>query len=191
MLFSHNTLVWVVLPILIFIGGLAYVSIGTLRIIFVARGQRFLSPLLGFFEVSIWLIAISQIMTNVSNVGAYLAYALGFAVGNYVGIIIEEKMAIGDLVVRVILNKNDEVLKNGLAAAGFGVTSVDAEGIHGRVKLILTVVRRKDLEKVISIINESHSSAFYSLEDARSVVEGVFPKQNLHKISKQKIKTLH
>ena len=156
-------------------------SLGTLRIIFVARGQRFLSPLLGFFEVSIWLIAISQIMTNVSNIGAYLAYAAGFAVGNYVGIIIEEKMAIGNLVVRIILSKNDEILMNGLAVAGFGVTSVDAEGIHGRVKLIYTVVRRKDLGKVIRIINESHSSAFYSVEDARSVVEGVFPKRKPNK----------
>jgi uncharacterized protein YebE (UPF0316 family) len=180
-LFSQDILVWVVLPILIFIGGLAYVSLGTLRIIFIARGQRFLSPLLGFFEVSIWLIAISQIMKNVSNIAAYLAFAGGFAAGNYVGILIEEKMAIGTLVVRIILAKNDEVLKKGLAAAGFGVTCVNAEGIHGRVKLIYTVVRRKDLEKVTRIIKESHSSAFYSVEDARSVVEGVFPKHNLHR----------
>lgn len=178
MLFSHNVLVWVVIPILIFIGGLTYVSFGTLRIIFVARGQRFLSPLLGFIEVSIWLIAISQIMKNVSNIAAYLAFAVGFAAGNYVGILIEEKMAIGILKISIILTKNDDVLKNGLAAAGFGVTSVDAEGVHGKVKMIITVVRRKDLEKVIKIINESHSSAFYSVEDARSVVEGVFPKQN-------------
>jgi uncharacterized protein YebE (UPF0316 family) len=176
-LFSHDILVWVVLPILIFIGGLSYVSLGTLRIIFVARGQRFLSPLLGFFEVSVWLIAISQIMKNVSNIAAYLAFALGFAAGNYVGILIEEKMAIGIVVVRIIITGNDIVLRNGLAAAGFGVTSVDAEGIHGRVKLIFTVVRRKDLGKVIKIINESHSSAFYSVEDARSVTEGVFPQK--------------
>lgn len=182
-LFSHNIIVWVIMPILIFIGGLAYVSFGTLRIIFVARGQRFLSPLLGFIEVSIWLIAISQIMNNVSNIAAYLAFAVGFAAGNYVGILIEEKMAIGILAVRIILTKNDGVLKNGLAAAGFGVTTVDAEGVHGKVKMIFTVVRRKDLDQVIKIINESHSSAFYSVEDARSAVEGVFPKTKSKKVT--------
>jgi len=91
------------------------VSLGTLRIIFIARGQRLLSSLMGFFEVTIWLIAISQIMTNVSNIAAYMAFAGGFAAGNYVGILIEEKMAIGILVVRIILNENDDVLRNGLS----------------------------------------------------------------------------
>lgn len=175
MLFSHSIYIWVVLPMLIFIGGLAYVSLGTLRIIFVARGQRFFSPLLGFFEVTIWLVAISQIMKNVSNIAAYLAFAAGFAAGNYVGILLEEKMAIGILVVRIILTQNDEILKNGLAAAGFGVTSVNAEGIQSPVKLIFTVIRRKDLEKVIRIINESHSNAFYSVADARRVAGGIVP----------------
>lgn len=176
--FSHNVLVWVVIPTLIFLCGLSYVSLGTLRIIFVARGQRFLSPLLGFFEVVIWLIAISQIMNNVSNMGTYLAYALGYAVGNYVGIIIEEKMAIGIMVVRIIITSKEDILKNRLSEAGFGMTAVEAKGTQGAVQLIFTVVRRKDLPKVIQIIEESHSNAFYSVEDARHVKEGIFPQKN-------------
>jgi len=174
--FDHDILVWVILPILIFLGGLAYVSIGTLRIIFVARGKRLLSTLLGFLEVSIWLVAISQIMSNVSNIAAYIAYAAGFAVGNYVGIIIEEKMALGMLEVRIILTGNNDLLKTKLCDAGFGVTTVDGRGNRGHVTLIFTVVRRKDLAQVEKIINACHSSAFYSVEDARSVVAGVIPK---------------
>ncbi len=174
---GQDVLVWVIIPILIFIAGLAYVSLGTLRIIFIARGRRFLSPILGFLEVSIWLIAISQIMGNVSNIAAYLAYAAGFAVGNYVGIIIEEKMALGILIVRIILTENTDILKKRLAAAGFGVTSIDAKGVHGKVQLIFTVVRRRDLGQVVSIINESHANAFYSVEDARHVSDGVLLKR--------------
>ena len=188
-LFGHDTFVWIILPILIFIAGLAYVSLGTLRIIFVARGRRFLSPVLGFLEVSIWLIAISQIMNDVSNIAAYLAYAVGFAVGNYVGILIEEKMAIGILVVRIILTRNDGILKDKLSDAGFGVTSVDGHGHHGQVKIIYSIIRRKDLEEVTKIIDESHSSAFYSVEDARSVTEGVFPKRDRQKNKKCQNKT--
>ena len=172
-----DVIVWVVIPTLIFIAGLTYVSLGTIRIIFVARGRRFLSPLLGFVEVSIWLVAISQVMSNVSNIAAYFAYAAGFAAGNYAGIIIEEKMALGILVVRIIVTDNEGGLKNRLAAAGFGVTSIEAKGIHEKVQLLFTVVRRKDLGQVISIINESHANAFYSVEDARHVAEGVLLKR--------------
>lgn len=172
---SQEIMLWVVIPILIFIAGLAYVSLGTLRIIFVARGQRLFSPLLGFFEVVIWLIAIGQIMNNVTNIAAYFAYAAGFAVGNYVGILIEEKMAIGILVVRIIIPDESELLKYTLSDAGFGVTSLDAKGSKGNVQLIYTIVRRKDLPQVINIIDASHADAFYSVEDARHVKEGEFP----------------
>lgn len=178
-LYNHEIFIWVILPILIFFTGIIYVSLGTLRIIFVARGRRFLSPLLGFFEVVVWLIAISQVMGNVSNFTSYIAYAAGFAVGNYVGILIEEKMAIGIMVVRIIITSNDEILRRKLTEAGFGVTSVDGKGSKGDVKLIYSIVRRKDLEQVTAIIKESHSNAFYSIEDARTAVEGVFPKRAL------------
>ena len=176
-LLRQDILVWVILPLLIFLAGLIFVSLGTLRIIFVAKGRRYLSPLLGFFEVIIWLIAISQVISNVSNIATYFTYAAGFAVGNYVGILIEEKMAIGILIVRIIVTMNDEILRNKLRDAGFGVTSFDGKGSQGNVNLIFTVVKRKDLSQVINIINESHTNAFYSIEDARSVVKGVFPKK--------------
>ena len=174
-LVSREMMVWVVLPLLIFLAGLVYVSLGTLRIIFVARGRRFLSPLLGFFEVAVWLIAISQVIGSVSNIAAYFAYAAGFAVGNYVGILLEEKMALGVLVIRIIVTSCDDIIRCKLAESGFGATCVDGKGSKGDVKLIYTIVRRKDLEQVTKIIEESHTNAFYSIEDARSVTEGVFP----------------
>jgi len=173
MMFRHEIIIWVVLPILIFLAGLVYVSLGTLRIIFIARGRRILSPLLGFFEVSVWLVAIGQIMSNVSNIAAYVAYAAGYAFGNYVGILMEEKMALGILAVRIIVTSNEDILMKNLAEAGFGVTTVDGKGSKGGVKIIYTIVQRKHLEQVSKIIEESHSNAFYSIEDARSVAQGV------------------
>lgn len=174
--FDYNIIAWLIVPTLIFIGALAYVTIGTLRIIFVSRGKRLLSTILGFLEVSIWLVAISQIMSNASNIASYIAYAAGYAVGNYVGIIVEEKMAIGMLEVRIILRGKDNLLKKRLCDAGFGVTTVDGKGNRDHVELIFTVVRRKNLAQVIKIINEGNSNAFYSVADARRVVAGVIPK---------------
>lgn len=176
LIFSQEVIVWIILPSLIFVAGLAYVSLGTLRIIFIAKGRRFLSPIIGFLEVAIWLVAISQVMSNVTNIGAYLAYAAGFAVGNYVGILLEEKLAIGILVVRIITTEKDEELRSMLAERGFGVTTVDGYGMSNKVKIIFTIVNRKDVGEVTSIIKECHATAFYSIEDARSVYEGAFLK---------------
>jgi uncharacterized protein YebE (UPF0316 family) len=79
---------WIVLPLLIFLARVVDVSMGTIRVIFVSRGLKYLAPVVGFFEVLIWLLAIGQIMKNLSSPLCYVAYAGGFAAGNYIGIVI-------------------------------------------------------------------------------------------------------
>src|SRR5512138_2586238 len=101
---------WVILPLIVFLARIADVTVGTIRIIFVARGKKYLAPLLGFVEVFIWITVVAQIVGGAQNMVAYLAYAAGFAVGNYVGMIVEEKLAIGTLVIRVILPKEESAL---------------------------------------------------------------------------------
>lgn len=165
---------WVILPILIFISRIFDVSIGTIRIIFVSRGKKYLAPVLGFFEISIWLLAISQIMQNLDNAICFIAYAGGFAMGNFVGIMIEEKLAMGTLIIRIFLVNDETHMKERLYDAGFGVTSIDARGINGDVKIIYTVIKRKNLDKAIKIIEECQSNAFYSIEDVKSVNQGIF-----------------
>src|ERR1700693_3306783 len=91
-----------VLPLLIFVAEICVVTISTVRIIFVSRGRKFLASVLGFFEVTIWLFAIGQIMQNLSNIGCYAAFASGFSLGNYLGVLIEQKLAMGDSVIRII-----------------------------------------------------------------------------------------
>lgn len=175
LLHSSDIFAWVILPLLIFISRIFDVTLGTIRIIFVSRGKKMLAPLLGFFEVIIWIMAISQIMQNLNNFVCYVAYAGGFAMGTFVGIFIEEKLALGTLVIRVILVQDECGLKERLSAAGYGVTVVDARGANGQVKLVYTIIRRKDLDDVIRIIEMCNSKAFYSIEDARTVYKGVFP----------------
>lgn len=166
---------WVVLPVLIFIARIIDVSIGTMRIVFVSRGKKLAAPLLGFFEIFIWLMAISQIMQNLTNIMCYFAYSVGYAMGTYIGLKIEEKLAIGILVVRIIVVNDEEKLMEELSNAGYGVTVVDAKGVSGDVKIVYTIIRRKDIDNVVSIINLCNSKAFYSIEDARTAREGIFP----------------
>src|SRR5712692_7979401 len=126
------------LPLLVFFAELCVVTLGTIRIIFVARGMKILAPFLWFFEVSIWLFAIGQIMQNLTDLGCYLAFAGGFTAGNYLGVLIEKKLAIGSVVVRVITPREVGELIVGLQAAEYGVTTIDAQGGTGPVKVVLT-----------------------------------------------------
>lgn len=166
---------WVVLPILIFFARVADVTLGTLRIIFVSRGKRQLAPILGFFEVLIWVVAIGQVVQNLSSITSYFGYAAGFAAGNFVGMLVEDRLAIGTLVVRSIIPQGGEEVMRRLYEAGFGVTSVDGQGATGPVKIIYAVVKRKHLKQVTRIIHDVYPNAFLTVEDLRSTEEGIFP----------------
>ncbi len=163
------------LPLLIFFAELTVVTLSTMRIIFLSRGMKGIASTLGFFEISIWLFAIGQIMQNLSHVGCYLGFAAGFTCGNYLGVIIEKKLAIGTLVVRIITHRDATSLIQGLQAARYGVTSVDARGSTGPVKMIFTVIQRKELPNVVAIIQGACPSAFYSVEEIQSAEAGIFP----------------
>ncbi|MGB9672709.1 MAG: DUF2179 domain-containing protein [Anaerolineales bacterium] len=166
---------WVVLPLLIILARICDVTLGTMRIVFLSRGKRSIAPLLGFMEVLIWLIAISQIMRNLSNPITYLAYATGFASGNYIGLWLEEKLAIGMVAVRVFLKKDSEAFIHKLQEAGYGVTRLSGMGTQGAIDIIYTLIRRRSLPEVINMIHQVNPKAFYAVEEIRSVSQGVFP----------------
>ncbi|UCC22469.1 MAG: DUF2179 domain-containing protein [Planctomycetota bacterium] len=174
-IFGSDAFTYIVLPALIFLARVCDVTIGTIRIIFVSRGHKFLAPLVGFFEILIWLVAIGKIFENLDNVTCYIAYAGGFAAGNFVGIYIEERLAMGTLVIRVITRKGASELITGLRSAGYGATSIAAQGGSGTVSVIYSVIKRSDLDDVVAIIKKFNPKAFYSIEDVRFVSEGVFP----------------
>ena len=165
---------WVILPLLIFLLRLVDVTIGTLRIIYVSKGMKFYSAACGFFEVLIWLIAITQVMQNLTNFMMYIAYAGGFAAGNMVGIFIESKLAIGYAALRIITQKDAADLVQHLRAKDYGVTVVGARGISGRVRIVFTIVKRKDIGELVAIIKHYNPNAFFSLEDIRAVSSGTF-----------------
>jgi uncharacterized protein YebE (UPF0316 family) len=165
---------WVVLPVLIFLARIMDVSIGTLRLIFVSRGYKYYAPLLGFFEVIIWLLAIGQIMQHLDNFMCYVAYGLGFATGNYIGIILDEKLSLGTVLVRIVPKKDPSELINRLRSKEFGASLVDIEGMTGKLKMIFAIVKRKDLKEVMGIINDSNPNAFVTIEDVKTAKEGYF-----------------
>jgi uncharacterized protein YebE (UPF0316 family) len=167
---------WAILPLPIFLARICDVSIGTIRIFFLQRGHKLWAPIPGFFEVIIWLLAIRQIMQNLNNGFCYAAYRSGFVMGNTIGMFLEEKLAFGKLILRIITTSHTVKLATEMRRTGFGVTQVDAKGRRGKVDLILAVIERKDLPAVVNLIETYQPKAFYSIEDARMVNAGIFPK---------------
>ncbi len=166
---------WVLLPLLIFLARMSDVTLGTLRNVFISKGLRNIVPFLGFFEVSIWLLSIKQIMQHLDNPICFIAFAGGFAMGTYIGLIVEKRLAIGMQVLRIIINQNAQPLIDMLQRANFGVTIIDGHGAKGPVKIIFTIIKRKDIDYVRRLINDTNPQAFYSIEDVRVASQGVFP----------------
>ena len=166
---------------LIFFARVADVSLGTFRTIVVFRGHKFLASFIGFFEIIIWLVAAAQVLTNLDQWYLALAYAGGFAVGNFVGMWIESSFAIGNELVRCI-SFNRDVLAEKIRNAGFKVASFDGDmGEDNPVELLLIIDKRRKVPSLIRLIKELDQTAVYSVSDVKSVYEGpcLLPRRNI------------
>jgi uncharacterized protein YebE (UPF0316 family) len=162
----------ILVMLFIFFSRVVDVSLGTIRIILVSRGNKLMAPLIGFFEVMIWLLAISKALENLSGPLSYIIYAAGFATGNYVGLMIEGFLAIGYQSVRVITSKVVSALPLTLREEGFGITIVEGKGLKGDVSILYTVIHKREMSKLIEIVNELEPKAFITIEDVKSFKAG-------------------
>lgn len=169
---SEELFSYLILPLFIFIARIMDVSLGTIRIIMIARSRRTIASLLGFFEVIIWLVAVSQVLSHLNNVISYIAYGAGFAAGNYIGISIENRLAIGMQAIQIITEENLKALSMLLRQEGFGVTNLEAKGQRGQMDFIYVVTPRKRTEEVLSIVREFDPKAFISVMDIRNSYAG-------------------
>lgn len=160
----ENIFSYLLLPCLIFVARIADVSINTIRIIYVLGGRRMTATLLGFFESFIWLMAIRQIFEHLDNWICYVAYPGGFAMGIFVGMIIEERIAYGKVIVRIITRKEVRELMNFLVLRKFRYTHVNAEGPDGHENLVFTVLERDNLEELLYKLKDILPTAFYTVE---------------------------
>ena len=166
------------LPIVIFFGRICDVSLSTLRIIFVSKGEKKLSAMVGFVEVFIWVVIISQVLSRADDLVSFLAYAGGFAAGTYIGLYIEELIGLGFVLYRVFTLKNGPELVSFLHESGYGATLTRGEGSVSEINIVEAAVARKDARKVEKIIQEFDAQAFYLVEDLRSKQKGIFSRKN-------------
>ena len=155
---------FLILPFLIFLARIGDVSINTIRIIYVLGGRKSTATILGFFESFIWLMAIRQIFEHLDNWICYVAYPGGFATGILVGMMIEEKIAYGKVILRIITRKDITKLKEYLIAQDFRFTAIRAIGKEGEENVVFTVIERERLLELIETLKKILPTAFYTVE---------------------------
>jgi len=151
------------------------VSMDMVRLLLTVRGRKLVAGAIGFFEVLVFLLALSRVIT--SNIWNVLGYCGGFAIGTIVGATIEESLAIGYSLIRVVSTHQAAAIAQGLRAQGFGATKVAGEGQEGEVGIVLTVVRRRDVRVALRLIETMDPDAFVGVEDERTVYRGQFIRQ--------------
>jgi len=147
-------------------------SLDTLRMLFVMRGRKGIAWTLGFFEAGIYIVAITRVLSNLNNPLTILGYAAGFATGNVLGILIEERLAIGHTQMSIVSTARGAALAQALREAGFAVTELPARGKDGMVHLLNASVLRKDVPNVERVVHEVDPEAFVTSADVRPVRHG-------------------
>jgi uncharacterized protein YebE (UPF0316 family) len=168
---SENIFSFLFLPLLIFLARIGDVSINTIRIIYVLGGRRWTATLLGFVESFVWLMAIRQIFEHLDNWMCYVAYPAGFASGIFIGMMIEERIAYGKVIVRIITRNDVNALIAHLTIEEFRYTRVNAQGPDGPENLVFTVLQREKLEGLLLKLKEIIPSAFYTVEKVNRAAE--------------------
>lgn len=158
--------------LLIFTLRVGDMALDTIRVLFVVRGRRLLTWILGFFQATIFVIAISSVLTNLNNILLVIGYATGFATGNVVGMLIEERLAIGHKLMTIISPMRGMAVAENLREAGYGVTEIPGRGKDGMVTVLHCSVMRKDIAHVETIVLETDPDAFITSEDVSPVRRG-------------------
>ena len=157
---------------LIFMLRVGDMTLDTLRVLVVMRGRKTAAWVLGFFQALIFVVAISSVLSNLDNMLNILGYAAGFATGNVVGMLIEEKLAIGHVQISIVSPRLGNAIAERLREEGYAITEIPARGKDGMVTMLTAGVLRKHVDRVHKIVNEVDGSAFVTAEDVRPVRRG-------------------
>lgn len=164
-----------VTPVLIFFARLLDMTLDTVRVIYVTRGEKYTAAILGFFQTLIWVFAISQVIANLGVLFNAFAYAAGFSAGTFVGVYVEGKLALGKVMLRVVTRKNSDDLVKVLEQKGYGYTVSSGQGHNGEVSILYIVLIKKLLKDCMNLIREHHPRAFISVNDVKEAQEDIMP----------------
>jgi uncharacterized protein YebE (UPF0316 family) len=167
---------------MIFFAKLLEVSIATVRVVLTARGNRLVSSLLASIEVTLWIIVASTVLLGITEDPLRaVAYGLAYAIGIYVGIAIEDKLALGLAQIEVIAEEEEaKQITEKLRGLGYGVTTFTCEGLEGHKLSIVLKIHRKDIPLTIKLLKE-YEDLFVAITDIRKLSIGNIKRKMLLK----------
>ena len=163
--------------LVIFLARVSDVSLGTLRMLMLVKGRRLNAAAIGFFEALIYVNALGRVLNQLDRWECVLVYALGFAAGNYLGIFLEERMALGYAGVEIIVQSESDGLVQYLRENGFGVTVSEGWGMDGPKDILTMIVPRRQMTKLMTLVNDHDSKSFTIVMDARKTMGGFYQRQ--------------
>ena len=149
-------------------------SIGVTRIVLITRGERFIGACIGFFEVLIWIALVSTVLTNVTEDPIkIIVYAAGFALGNYAGSMIEQRLAIGNVRIEaIVMEIHGDELADIIRKKGYAVTVMSGKGMNYERSVLLMNIKRKDHSNVVRLIREIQENVVITINDIKPVYGG-------------------
>ena len=168
--------------ILIFLAKLLEVSISTVRVVLTARGNRLIASLLAAVEISLWLIVASTVLLGITEDPLRaVAYGLAFAIGIYLGIGLEDKLALGLAQIEVIAGPDEtRQITEKLRANSYGVTAFDCEGLEGKKQSLIIKILRKDIPVTMGLLKE-YEHLFVTVTDIRKLPIGDIKRRTILK----------
>lgn len=167
----------IVTGLFIFFARVVDVSLGTLRMLMLVKGRRLPAATIGFFEVIIYVNALGRVVNQLDRWEYMLIYALGYSAGNFLGIILEERMALGYAGVEIIVQSESDRLVQLLRDSGFGVTVIEGWGREGAKDILTVIVPRRQMDTLMKLVNEHDSNSFTIVMDARKTMGGYYQRQ--------------
>ncbi len=160
--------------LLIFCARILDVSMATIRMLMLTRGKKYHAACIGFFEVIIFIMVLGKVMSQLNNPLYLVMYGLGFATGNIVGGLLEEKMAVGFLTLHIISRQHSKLLTEVLRGNGYGVTVIESHGWEGDRDILNLQIKRKNMPEIQRLITETDASAYVTVFDTRDALGGYF-----------------
>ncbi|MDA0329406.1 MAG: DUF2179 domain-containing protein [Gemmatimonadetes bacterium] len=159
-------------PLLVFVLRATDVTMATMRMLLIVRNHRIIAPIIGFFEILVWVAAIGIVVQHLNSPLHIIGYAAGFACGNYLGLLLEERLALGLATIRTVVRSGGPELAAELRDGGFGVTEMAGQGREGTVEVLYSVIPRRNVDRCLAIIDRGAPDSFVVVDEPRLIRRG-------------------